>query len=99
MLVSNFGQFNAASMTFTLTFILQQQWYDPRLVTNLSERVIITAHRDEIWLPDLYFPNAVAGKLHDVATTNSLLWLLPKGHLLYTQKLTLEVSCTLHLNR
>ncbi|KAH1020188.1 hypothetical protein HUJ04_009901 [Dendroctonus ponderosae] len=43
---------------YEVEFLLQQQWYDPRLrYSNQSEYNYLNAihHHDDIWLPDTYF--------------------------------------------
>lgn len=43
---------------YEVEFLLQQQWYDPRLrYANQSQYEYLNAihHHEEIWLPDTYF--------------------------------------------
>lgn len=46
------------SQKYEVEFLLQQQWYDPRLrYSNRSQYEYLNAihHYDDIWLPDTYF--------------------------------------------
>ncbi|PBC29407.1 Glutamate-gated chloride channel [Apis cerana cerana] len=47
-----------SSLKYEVEFLLQQQWYDPRLrYSNRSQYEFLNAihHYDDIWLPDTYF--------------------------------------------
>lgn len=47
-----------ARQKYEVEFLLQQQWYDPRLrYSNRSQYEFLNAihHYDDIWLPDTYF--------------------------------------------
>lgn len=46
------------SQKYEVEFLLQQQWYDPRLrYSNRSRYEFLNAihHYEDIWLPDTYF--------------------------------------------
>ncbi|XP_063226569.1 glutamate-gated chloride channel isoform X13 [Bacillus rossius redtenbacheri] len=47
-----------SSLKYEVEFLLQQQWYDPRLTySNKSRYDFLNAihHHEEVWLPDTYF--------------------------------------------
>ncbi|XP_026461675.1 glutamate-gated chloride channel subunit beta-like, partial [Ctenocephalides felis] len=47
-----------SSLKYEVEFLLQQQWFDPRLrYSNQSQYEYLNAihHHEDIWLPDTYF--------------------------------------------
>lgn len=49
---------SSLSQKYEVEFLLQQQWYDPRLrYSNRSRYEFLNAihHYEDIWLPDTYF--------------------------------------------
>lgn len=56
--ITIFFSFAFARQKYEVEFLLQQQWYDPRLrYSNRSQYEFLNAihHYDDIWLPDTYF--------------------------------------------
>ncbi|KAJ8961701.1 hypothetical protein NQ318_021300 [Aromia moschata] len=52
------SQLNEKINKYEVEFLLQQQWYDPRLqYSNQSQYEYLNAihHHSDIWLPDTYF--------------------------------------------
>lgn len=50
--------FSVSFQKYEVEFLLQQQWYDPRLrYANQSQYEYLNAihHHEDIWLPDTYF--------------------------------------------
>ena len=53
----------------TVQFFLRHQWYDKRLVELDGEKIRLSGDSyKDIWIPDLYFSNAVFAK----ATSNQI---------------------------
>ena len=82
---------------YSMTVYLRQVWKDDRLQYNPStyEKKIILDRRqfDRIWTPDLFVRNLKAGVFHTITVPNRLLRLSPDGTILYSQCLTLTLSC------
>jgi len=101
--VAQIDDVSEVNMDFQLTLYFQQTWQDPRLAfqkntincsVNLDSRVI-----DSIWLPDIYFINDKKSFVHDVTRKNRMLRLYPDGTVMYGARLTIQLSCMMHLQR
>ncbi|KAK2159280.1 hypothetical protein LSH36_155g03008 [Paralvinella palmiformis] len=97
--VISFSSINEINMDFKTDIFFRESWTDPRLVytegppsINLPSRFV-----DQIWTPDLYFPNEKEAKFHDVTMPNRLLKLFPNGTVIYSIRLTLTLSCPMEL--
>lgn len=78
---------------YEVEFLLQQQWYDPRLrYANQSQYEYLNAihHHEDIWLPDTYFimhgdfkdpliPMHFALRIYRNGTINYLMRYIPYG--------------------
>lgn len=85
------------SQKYEVEFLLQQQWYDPRLrYSNRSKFEFLNAihHYEDIWLPDTYFimhgdfkdpiiPVHFALRIYRNGTVNYLMRYLAKPTLFY----------------
>ncbi|XP_064649954.1 glycine receptor subunit alpha-4-like [Lineus longissimus] len=77
----------------------RQRWIDPRLAyTKYNTSLTLGYSRvSELWLPDTFFGNEKSGKSHSITVPNKLLRLYPNGEILYSQKVTLTLSCPMKL--
>ncbi|KAK2159281.1 hypothetical protein LSH36_155g04080 [Paralvinella palmiformis] len=93
--VLSLSSISAINMEFTTDIYFREFWNDPRLIyadgpphISLSSRFI-----DQIWTPDLYFPNEKSAKLHGVTMPNRLLRIFPDGNVVFSIRMTLVFSC------
>ncbi|VDM18700.1 unnamed protein product [Hydatigera taeniaeformis] len=92
------------SMQYTADMILVQTWKDPRLrwqhlseYEAISNDILLTHKRNEIWLPDLFFRNGKEGFLYRMTVPNHMIRVSPDGRIYYSQKITMKLACEMHL--
>ncbi len=89
--------------SLSATFYLKQSWRDPRLdfqdlFPNVSRVRLHDAPWDQIWIPDLFFTNAMEAEFRDVTVSNRLMYLYATGHVWYTSAIKATFSCPLLLH-
>ncbi|XP_019637249.1 PREDICTED: glycine receptor subunit alpha-3-like [Branchiostoma belcheri] len=84
---------------YTVGIYLRQFWQDPRLVfEGLNKTISLDSNiRPKIWVPDLFFVNEKDGKMHAITTANKYIRIHPNGTVLYSMRLSLKLSCYMHL--
>ncbi|XP_030761973.1 glycine receptor subunit alpha-4 isoform X10 [Sitophilus oryzae] len=89
-----------SSLKYEVEFLLQQQWYDPRLrYSNQSQYNYLNAihHHDDIWLPDTYF--IMHGDFKDpLIPVHFSLRIYRNGSVNYLMRRHLILSCQGSLN-
>ncbi|XP_050415638.1 glycine receptor subunit alpha-2 [Patella vulgata] len=93
------GPVNDLLMEYSTSLYFRQEWYDPRL--KHSESGIRTSHRhlSYFWVPDLFFPRSKTETRHDVTEPNMYIKIHPNGSVIYSQRLSLTVSCLMDLRK
>ncbi|XP_052567091.1 glutamate-gated chloride channel isoform X3 [Culex pipiens pallens] len=89
-----------SSLKYEVEFLLQQQWYDPRLrYANQSSYEFLNAihHHEDIWLPDTYF--IMHGDFKDpIIPMHFALRIFRNGTINYLMRRHLILSCQGRLN-
>ncbi|XP_063911655.1 glutamate-gated chloride channel alpha isoform X14 [Zophobas morio] len=89
-----------SSLKYEVEFLLQQQWFDPRLkYSNQSQYDFLNAihHHNDIWLPDTYF--IMHGDFKDpLIPMHFSLRIYRNGTVFYSMRRHLILSCQGHLN-
>ncbi|XP_041970996.1 glutamate-gated chloride channel isoform X17 [Aricia agestis] len=89
-----------SSLKYEVDFLLQQQWYDPRLrYSNQSDYEYLNAihHHEDIWLPDTYF--IMHGDFKDpIIPMHFALRIYRNGTINYLMRRHLILSCQGRLN-
>ncbi|CRL03301.1 CLUMA_CG016337, isoform A [Clunio marinus] len=89
-----------SSLKYEVEFLLQQQWYDPRLrYANQSQYEFLNAihHHEDIWLPDTYF--IMHGDFKDpIIPMHFALRIYRNGTINYLMRRHLILSCQGSLN-
>ncbi|PSN47336.1 Glutamate-gated chloride channel alpha, partial [Blattella germanica] len=89
-----------SSLKYEVEFLLQQQWFDPRLkYSNKSEYEFLNAihHHNDIWLPDTYF--IMHGDFKDpLIPVHFALRIYRNGTVSYLMRRHLILSCQGHLH-
>ena len=68
-------------------------WKDPRLADPHEEKMSLASSEfEKLWVPDLFFQNAITEKFHDVTLPNRLLYLDPDGTITYSQRYLFYIS-------
>lgn len=90
----NFLQEYSVQITF------REQWIDNRLVysdTSGQFQYLTLTDPERIWKPDLFFSNEKEGHFHNIIMPNVLLRIHPDGSVLYSIRISLVLSCPMHL--
>ncbi|CAD7081529.1 unnamed protein product [Hermetia illucens] len=89
-----------SSLKYEVEFLLNQQWYDPRLrYANQSKYEFLNAihHHEDIWLPDTYF--IMHGDFKDpLIPMHFALRIYRNGTITYAMRRHLILSCQGSLN-
>ncbi|XP_078575169.1 gamma-aminobutyric acid receptor subunit beta-1-like [Branchiostoma floridae x Branchiostoma japonicum] len=99
MSIASIDQVSEVNMDYMVTIFLRQYWQDNRLAFEGTNANLTLDGRlsDRLWVPDLFIPNSKQAFLHKVTVDNKLLRLHPDGTVLYGQRITAKVACTMDL--
>ncbi|VDM61580.1 unnamed protein product [Angiostrongylus costaricensis] len=94
---------------FVAQFRFRQEWFDDRLrfmdhqgpiSPDYRNFEFIHVARDQrLWIPDTFFQNEKNGWYHMLDQENRFLKIRSDGKLIYDRRLTLHLSCSMHLSR
>ncbi|XP_074642359.1 glycine receptor subunit alpha-2-like [Tubulanus polymorphus] len=102
--INSIGSISAMHSEFSMDFILQQSWVDPRF--KYDSKVDSPDHDLEfgyerfgdIWVPDTHIKNAKSAGTLSVTVPNVRLTIEPSGQIHYSQRLTARMSCKMDLH-
>ncbi|KAK6177003.1 hypothetical protein SNE40_015198 [Patella caerulea] len=99
LVLNSIGPVNDMDMEISASVYLRQQWRDTRLAHNVFNRSIVISykHLDELWVPDLFFPQSKTERRHVLTTPNILIRLETDGSILYSQRLSVTLQCFMEL--
>ena len=71
---------------YQMSIYLRMTWVDPRLEfsENVDHVLVSAKNIDQIWKPDLFFPNEEKADFHVVTLPNKLLRVYGNGTVLYS---------------
>ncbi|XP_019647074.1 PREDICTED: glycine receptor subunit alpha-3-like [Branchiostoma belcheri] len=97
--VSGFDSVEEKKMDYTVLIYFRQRWNDPRLsYSDLNRTINLDSNiKVKMWVPDLFFVNEKDGRFHTITTDNRYIRIYPNGNVLYSTRLTLTLSCYMHL--
>ena len=100
MFVRSINEVNDKDMSFRAQVTFRQQWRDPRLAFTEKQGLKYINLRDAslIWIPDIFFSNAIDGHKHEILSKNELVRIYPDGSVLYSARITLHLSCPMDLS-
>lgn len=101
--IDSFDSVNEVDMDFTVSIMLHLNWNDTRFITWTSgydDTFVLefdSKRLDNIWTPDLFFPNEKSAFIHKVFMPNKMLRVYTNGKITYTVRLSLTLSCPMDL--
>lgn len=99
--IDSFDSINEVDMDFTVSIMLHLSWVDARFVTwtSVNDEILEfdSKRLDNIWTPDLFFPNEKSAFIHKVFMPNKMLRVYSGGNVSYTVRLSLTLSCPMDL--
>jgi len=88
-----------SKMDFSVQLTFRNQWNDDRLVFSDKISYINLHDSRNIWTPDVFFSNEKDGKFHTLMKPNTLLRIYPTGDILFSNRISLRLSCPMNLRR
>ncbi|VDO46593.1 unnamed protein product [Haemonchus placei] len=91
-------------MQYNLQVTFRQLWQDSRLAYQSSfpndkvPKFIIITEKDLIWTPDTFFLNEKQAHRHEIDKLNLLLRIYANGSVMYSERLSLTLSCPMYLH-
>ncbi|GIY82778.1 glycine receptor subunit alpha-2 [Caerostris darwini] len=98
---ANIRSIDESDMSFSVAIELWQSWSDYRLTypawAKRNYQILDYHWIDKLWTPNLYFVNAVEGKLNNIITPSSFFWLSKDRKIYYCCRLILKLVCEMNL--
>ncbi|XP_012936250.1 gamma-aminobutyric acid receptor alpha-like [Aplysia californica] len=93
------GPISELNMIYTLDCYFRQRWMDHRLAMNVSLENLTLGIKilERIWHPDTVFYNGQKSYLHAITSHNRFLRIAANGTVLFSQRLTIQATCRMHL--
>ena len=65
---------------------MRQRWTDKRLAFSNTDKPMVIPSRlmDNVWIPDLFFPNEKKASFHVVTVPNRSMRVFPNGTIIYS---------------
>lgn len=101
--IDSFDSINEVDMDFTVSIMLHLSWVDARFVVwtvGNDDKFVLefdSKRLNNIWTPDLFFPNEKSAFIHKVFMPNKMLRVYSGGKVSYTVRLSLTLSCPMDL--
>lgn len=101
--IDSFDSVNEVDMDFTVSIMLHLSWVDARFevwASGNDDNFVLefdSKRLDNIWTPDLFFPNEKSAFIHKVFMPNKMLRVYSGGKVSYTVRLSLTLSCPMDL--
>ncbi|KAK6105664.1 Glutamate-gated chloride channel subunit beta [Brugia pahangi] len=97
------SKIDVVNMEYSMQITFRERWLDRRLayenmhITNMPNFLTVPYIKNNIWMPDSFFPTEKAAHRHHIDTENMFLRIYPNGQILYSVRLSLTLSCPMHL--
>uniref|UniRef100_A0AC34GCP4 Neurotransmitter-gated ion-channel ligand-binding domain-containing protein n=1 Tax=Panagrolaimus sp. ES5 TaxID=591445 RepID=A0AC34GCP4_9BILA len=88
---------------YGMQITFREQWYDRRLAfdhlnfPNYPKFLTVPHIKKDVWTPDSFFPTEKSAHRHMIDTENMFLRIYADGRVLYSVRLSLTLSCPMHL--
>uniref|UniRef100_A0A8R1TV31 Uncharacterized protein n=1 Tax=Onchocerca volvulus TaxID=6282 RepID=A0A8R1TV31_ONCVO len=101
MLIRSISKIDDVNMEYSVQLTFRESWVDGRLAfgyprDNTPDFVILTAGQ-QIWMPDSFFQNEKQAQRHMIDKPNVLIRVHKDGTILYSVRISLVLSCPMHL--
>ncbi|KAK6172619.1 hypothetical protein SNE40_016237 [Patella caerulea] len=99
--VDSFDSVSEAAMDYSVSVLMELSWIQPDLSYSFEVDYfeIDNKHMEQIWLPDIYFPNEKIAAFHKIMTPNKVVRLYADGRLSFYARLSLTMSCPMNLRK
>ncbi|CAI4229423.1 unnamed protein product [Auanema sp. JU1783] len=101
--IRSFSNIDFVKMQYDVQLTFRQAWHDSRLAYNYRNgkipKFMIITRDDLIWKPDTFFLNEKNAFRHNIDSPNMLLRIYANGSVLYSQRISLTLSCPMLMKR
>ncbi|CAJ0929448.1 unnamed protein product, partial [Mesorhabditis belari] len=103
MLIRSISKIDNVNMEYSTQLTFRESWVDKRLAygeKGMGETVpdfVILAAGQQIWMPDSFFQNEKQAHRHMIDKPNVLIRVHKDGLILYSVRISLVLSCPMHL--
>ncbi|KAM3721771.1 Glutamate-gated chloride channel subunit beta [Dirofilaria immitis] len=84
------SKIDVVNMEYSMQITFRERWLDRRLayenmhITNMPNFLTVPHVKNNIWIPDSFFPTEKAAHRHHIDTENMFLRIYPNGQILYS---------------
>ncbi|VDD88802.1 unnamed protein product [Enterobius vermicularis] len=101
MLIRSISKMDDVNMEYSIQLTFRESWVDGRLAYGLpgdtKPEFLILAVGQKIWMPDSFFQNEKQAHRHMIDKPNVLVRIHKDGTILYSVRISLVLSCPMHL--
>uniref|UniRef100_A0AC34FU85 Uncharacterized protein n=1 Tax=Panagrolaimus sp. ES5 TaxID=591445 RepID=A0AC34FU85_9BILA len=102
MLIRSISKIDDVNMEYSIQLTFRESWIDGRLAYGLPRDskpdFIILAPGQQIWMPDSFFQNEKQAQKHMIDKPNVMIRVHKDGSILYSVRISLVLSCPMHLH-
>ncbi|CAJ0564911.1 unnamed protein product, partial [Mesorhabditis spiculigera] len=103
ILIRMLSKIDVVNMEYSMQITFREEWMDRRLAyahlgyQNAPKFLTVPHVKDNLWIPDSFFPTEKAAHRHLIDTENMFLRIHADGTILYSVRLSLTLSCSMNL--
>ncbi|CAB3408730.1 unnamed protein product [Caenorhabditis bovis] len=103
IMIRMLSKIDVVNMEYSMQLTFREQWVDPRLAYgklrfyNPPAFLTVPHVKNNLWIPDTFFPTEKAAHRHLIDTENMFLRIYPDGRILYSSRISLTSSCPMRL--
>nr|QRW38238.1 glutamate-gated chloride channel subunit 2 [Parascaris univalens] len=97
------SKIDVVNMEYSMQITFRERWLDRRLAyqdigqANSPKFLTVPHVKNNVWIPDSFFPTEKSAHRHLIDTENMFLRIYPDGQVLYSVRLSMTLSCPMHL--
>ncbi|CAJ0944423.1 unnamed protein product, partial [Mesorhabditis belari] len=103
ILIRMLSKIDVVNMEYNMQITFREEWIDRRLAyqnlgyQNAPKFLTVPHVKDNLWIPDSFFPTEKAAHRHLIDTENMFLRIHSDGTILYSVRLSMTLSCSMNL--
>ncbi|PIO74782.1 Cation transporter family protein [Teladorsagia circumcincta] len=103
IMIRMLSKIDVVNMEYSMQLTFREQWLDSRLAYahlgyhNPPKFLTVPHIKNNLWIPDTFFPTEKAAHRHLIDTDNMFLRIHPDGKVLYSSRISITSSCHMQL--
>ncbi|KAL6732811.1 hypothetical protein Aduo_003530 [Ancylostoma duodenale] len=103
IMIRMLSKIDVVNMEYSMQLTFREQWIDSRLAYsqlgyhNPPKFLTVPHIKNNLWIPDTFFPTEKAAHRHLIDTDNMFLRIHPDGKVLYSSRISITSSCHMQL--